>query len=314
MLFSEYLLDWLEIVKVRIRPATFASYSGMVKNTDAPYFKQKSVTLSGLEPRHLQSFYTEKLRTVKANTVIHYHAVIHQALKYAVKTEILASNPADKIDRPRKNDFAPNFYDSGEMEKLFEAVRGHQLEWPVLVGAFYGMRRGEVLGLRWNAIDFERGTITIKHTVTSFHLDGKRVQLEQDSAKTKSSMRTLPLVGQFREYFLQVKEAQEVNKKVCSKAYNRKYDGYVFVDEMGDLMKPSYLTGEFPKLLERSGLRRIRYHDLRHSCASLLLANGVPMKQYRNGLATAISAPRPTSTPIWITPQKSPQRRQWRRA
>ena len=94
------------------------------------------------------------------------------------------------------------------MAKLFEAVKGHRLELPVLVGAFYGMRRSEVLGLRWNAIDFERGTITVKHTVTSFNLDGKHVQIEQDSAKSKSSIRTLPLVGQFREYFLKVKEAQ----------------------------------------------------------------------------------------------------------
>ena len=284
MLFSEYLIEWLEIVKVRIRPTTFASYSGMVKNTIAPYFIQKKITLRGLEPRHLQSFYSEKLRIVKPNTVIHYHAIIHQALKYAVKTEIITSNPADKIDRPKKNDFTPSFYDSGEMAMLFEAVKGHRLELPVLVGAFYGMRRGEVLGLRWNAIDFERGTITVKHTVTSFNLDGKHVQLKQDSAKSKSSIRTLPLVGQFKEYFLKVKEAQEQNKRVCGNAYSYKYDGYVFVSELGELMKPNYITSEFPKLLTKNGLRRIRYHDLRHSCASLLLANGVPMKQIQEWL------------------------------
>ncbi|MDL2233231.1 site-specific integrase [Ruminococcaceae bacterium OttesenSCG-928-L11] len=284
ILFSEYLLEWLEIVKVRIKPATFASYSGMVKNTIAPYFQKKQVTLRGLEPRHLQSFYTEKLRTVKPNTVIHYHAVIHQALKYAVKTEMISSNPADKIDRPKKNDFEPGFYDANEMAALFEAVKGHKLELPVLVGAFYGLRRGELLGLRWSAIDFERGTITVKHTVTSFNLDGKHVQIAQDSAKTKSSMRTLPLVGQFRDYFLKVKATQEENKRVCGNAYSKKYNDYVFVDELGILMKPSYITAEFPKLLERQGLRRIRYHDLRHSCASLLLANGVPMKQIQEWL------------------------------
>lgn len=284
MPFWEYMTEWLEIVKVRIKPTTFASYCCMVKSTIAPYFKRKNVTLSGLEPRHLQSFYTEKLRTVKPNTVIHYHAVIHQALKYAVKTEIIMSSPADKIDRPKKNDFTPNFYDSSEMAKLFEAVKGHRLELPVLVGAFYGMRRGEVLGLRWNAIDFDHGTITVKHTVTSFNLDGKHVQIEQDSAKTKSSMRTLPLVDGFREYFQKIKSAQELNKQVCGKAYSYKYDGYVFVDELGELMKPAYITAEFPRLLERNGLRRIRYHDLRHSCASLLLANGVPMKQIQEWL------------------------------
>lgn len=221
---------------------------------------------------------------MKPNTVIHYHAVIHQVLKYAVKTEIIMSSPADKIDRPKKNDFTPNFYDSHEMAKLFEAVKGHRLELPVLVGAFYGLRRGEVLGLRWNAIDFERGTITVKHTITSFSVDGKHVQLGQDSAKTKSSMRTLPLVDGFREYFLKVKAAQELNKRICGNAYISKHNGYVFVDELGELMRPEYITSEFPKLLLKNGLRRIRFHDLRYSCASLLLAGGVPMKQIQEWL------------------------------
>ena len=98
----------------------------------------------------------------------------------------------------------------------------------LLVAAFYGLRRGEVVGLKWDAIDFERGTITIKHTVTSVQIDGKTKMYAQDSAKTKSSMRTLPLVGSFAEYFV----AQEVNKKVCGNCYNYEYDGYVFVDEL----------------------------------------------------------------------------------
>lgn len=105
-----------------------------------------------------------------------------------------------------------------------------------MVAAFYGLRRGEVVGLKWDAIDFERGTITIKHTVTSVQMDGKTKMYAQDSAKTKSSMRTLPLVGSFAEYFKEVKAAQEINKKVCGNCYNYEYDGYVFVDELGNLI------------------------------------------------------------------------------
>lgn len=105
--------------------------------------------------------------------------------------------------------------DEAELQKVFEAVKGSKLELPVLVAAFYGLRRGEVCGLRWDAIDFERGTITIKHTVTSTQFGGKKQIIAQDSAKTKSSMRTLPLVGSFAEYFKEVKQTQELNKKVC---------------------------------------------------------------------------------------------------
>ena len=94
----------------------------------------------------------------------------------------------------------------------------------------------------------------------------------------------MPLVGSFRDYFMQVKEAQELNKKVCGNCYNYEYDGFVFVDEMGERMKMNYLTSAFPKFLERHGLRRMRFHDLRHSCASLLLANGVPLKHIQEWL------------------------------
>ena len=284
MLFADYLLEWLEIAKGRLAVATYSSYAAMIKKPIGPYFRQRNLTLRELEARHLQMFYSEMLRKVKPNTVIHYHAIIHSALKYAVKTDMLVQNVADKVDRPKKNGFQPVFLSAEEMQKMFEALRGTKLELPVLVAAFYGFRRGEVLGLKWDAIDFERGTISVIRTVTTITLDGKQTEIEQQSAKTKSSLRTLPLIGSFREYFLQVKEAQELNKQICGNCYNHEYDGFVFVDELGERMRANYLTSAFPKFLEDHGLRRMRFHDLRHSCASLLLANGVPLKHIQEWL------------------------------
>ena len=284
MLFADYLLEWLEIAKGRLAVATYSSYAAMIKKPVGPYFRQRNLTLRELEARHLQMFYSEMLRKVKPNTVIHYHAIIHSALKYAVKTDMLVQNVADKVDRPKKNSFQPVFLSAEEMQKMFEALRGTKLELPVLVAAFYGFRRGEVLGLKWDAIDFERGTISVIRTVTTITLDGKQTEIEQQSAKTKSSLRTLPLIGSFREYFLQVKEAQELNKQICGNCYNHEYDGFVFVDELGERMRVEYLTNAFPKFLESHGLRRMRFHDLRHSCASLLLANGVPLKHIQEWL------------------------------
>lgn len=97
-------------------------------------------------------------------------------------------------------------------------------------------------------------------------------------------MRTLPLVGSFKEYFTEVKAAQELNKKVCGNCYNYDYDGYVFVDEMGERMRPDYLTSKIPEYIVRHGMKKMRFHDLCHSCASLLLANGVPLKQIQDWL------------------------------
>ncbi len=256
----------------------------MVKGVIIPYFKEKGITLKELKATDIQAFYMEQLKRVKANSVIHYHANIHKALKYAVKIELIDTNPADKIERPKKDHFVGSFYDSKEVQELFEAVKGTKLEIPVFLGAFYGLRRSEALGLKWNAIDFENDTITIRHTVTACTIDGKRVQVAQDTTKTKSSMRTLPLVPAFKEKLLKLKEDQKEYRRVCGKCYDKRYLDYICVDEMGTLISPGYLTTAFPKLLERNGLRRIRFHDLRHSCASLLLANGVPMKQIQEWL------------------------------
>ena len=170
------------------------------------------------------------------------------------------------------------------MEQLFEAARGHRLELIIQFAAFYGLRRGEVLGLRWDAVDFEAGTLTIRHFVTSTNLEGKHVLVEADRAKTKSSLRTLPLVASFAQRLRALKEQQTYNEKLCGNCYNQKYKGYLFVDEMGNLILPNAVTDGFAKLLADHGLRKIRFHDLRHSCASLLLKQGVPMKQIQEWL------------------------------
>ncbi|MBQ1704745.1 MAG: tyrosine-type recombinase/integrase [Clostridia bacterium] len=284
MLFSDFMLRWLEIVRPTIAVTTYSSYSNMVKGVVVPYFKQRGIMLRDLKATDIQAFYMEQLKRVKANSVIHYHANIHKALKYAVKIELIDSNPADKIERPKKDHFVGSFYDSKEVQELFEAAKGTKLEIPVFLGAFYGLRRSEALGLKWSAIDFDNNTITIRHTVTTCTIDGKHVQLAQDTTKTKSSMRTLPLVPVFKEKLLKLQEEQKEYRRVCGKCYDKRYTDYICVDEMGTLISPHYLTSAFPKLLEKNGLRRIRFHDLRHSCASLLLANGVPMKQIQEWL------------------------------
>lgn len=284
VLFADYIEQWLEVAKPTIAVATYASYCAMVKRVIAPYFRERRITLQGLTPKDIQDFYLEKLKTVSASSVIHYHANIHRALKHAVKLDLIPTNPADKVDRPKKDRFIGSFYDAEEVNKLFEVSKGTKLEFPILFGAFYGLRRSEALGLKWDAIDFENDSITIRHTVTSVTLDGKVQLVAADTTKTKSSLRTLPLVPFVKERLLVLKKEQENNRRLCGRSYHKQYAGYVCINEMGDLIKPHYVTEQFPKLLDANGLRRIRFHDLRHSCASLMLANGVPMKQIQDWL------------------------------
>ena len=284
VLFADFMEQWLEIVKSTVSIPTYSSYVNAVKSIIAPYFRKKKILLRDLQAHDIQMFYQEQLQRVKASSVIHYHANIHKALKYAVKNDMIPSNPADKVERPKQDKFYGNFYDRDELNKLFEAVTGTKLELPVLLGAFYGLRRSEIVGLKWSAIDFEQNTITISHTVTSCNLDGKCVIVAKDTTKTKSSRRTLPLVPYFHEKLLAVKAQQERNQKLCGRSYNREFLEYICVDDIGDRFKPNYITSQFPKLLERNGFRKIRFHDLRHSCASLLLASGFPMKHIQEWL------------------------------
>lgn len=284
VLFADFMEQWLEIVKSTVSIPTYSSYVNAVKSIIAPYFRKKKILLRDLQAHDIQMFYQEQLQRVKASSVIHYHANIHKALKYAVKNDMIPSNPADKVERPKQDKFYGNFYDRDELNKLFEAVAGTKLELPVLLGAFYGLRRSEIVGLKWSAIDFEQNTITISHTVTSCNLDGKCVIVAKDTTKTKSSRRTLPLVPYFHEKLLAVKAQQERNQKLCGRSYSREFLEYICVDDIGDRFKPNYITSQFPKLLERNGFRKIRFHDLRHSCASLLLASGVPMKHIQEWL------------------------------
>ena len=298
ILFADFMEMWLEVVKSSISTPTFASYSNIVKKIISPYFREKEITLKDLTAKDIQAFYLRELKRVSASSVIHYHANIHKALKYAVKIDLIDSNPADKVERPKKDWFVGSFYDADEVNALLEYSKGSKLELPILFGVFYGMRRSEALGLKWDAIDFQQNTITIRHTVTSCSLDGKHIIVAADTTKTKSSMRTLPLVSFVRDRLLVLKKEQEENRRLCGRCYKKEYLGYVCVNEIGDLIHPNSISVGFSKFLNDHGQRHIRFHDLRHSCASLLLANGVPMKQIRNGSDTAISPQPPIFTHI----------------
>lgn len=284
ILFTDFLLKWLRVAKSTVKLTTYASYEMMATRIIIPYFETLNIKLKELTTEDIQEFYSAQLERVSANTVIHYHAVIHRALKYAVKIKTIQSNPAVNVERPRKEKFIGSFYDKKEINILFDIIQGHPLEVAIKLAAFYGLRREEIIGLKWTAIDFENNTLTIQHTVTECNLDGKHIEVASDTAKTDSSLRTMPLVTNFRAMLLAKKEKQEHYRKLCGRSYCKEYLDYIFVNEMGERWKPRYLSDGFKRILEQNGLRRIRFHDLRHTCASLLLANNVPMKKIQEWL------------------------------
>ena len=282
MEFSDYMQKWLKSVRSSIATATYQSYSNMLKARIIPYFKEQNIEIRSLTPQHIEDFYQRILDdNCTTNTVIHYHAVIRKALQSAVKKDVIAKNPADKVDRPKKNIYRGTFYSEDEMLELFDAVAGDPLEVCVKIAAYYGLRRSEVLGLKWSAIDLERKTISINHKVIEVEVDGKFIPMGEDVLKTKSSFRTLPLIPAVEKLLLKEKEKQETHRRLFKKSYCRDYLDYICVDQCGNLLRPNYVTEHFGWIIEKYGLRKIRFHDLRHTCASLLLNSGenITMKQ-----------------------------------
>ena len=284
MLFSDFMEMWLDIIATQVQPTTFGSYELIIVNSIIPYFKELGVSIAELKPRQLQSYYNMLNKRVAPATVIRHHQVIHKALKYLVKIDVLATNPSDKVELPKKPKILPNYYRKEDLEKLFEVSKNHQIGMIIQLAAFYGLRRGEVMGLKWNAFDFENNTFSIRHTITTARVHGKSVLVQADRAKTSSSLRTLPLVNSIKEELLALKAKQEYNKKLCGNSYNHSNDEYLFVNQIGDLLKPDSVSRQFQKILSDNGLRHIRFHDLRHSCASLLVSNNVPMKMVQEWL------------------------------
>ena len=234
IMFTAFLSDWLDMMRSSVEVTTFSAYQTSVKKKIIPYFDENypKLRLVDLTPKMIQDYYTYEINVnhLTTNTVIHRHANIRKALQYAFQIGLLDFNPADRVSRPKKNTFESEPYNRKELEVLFEKVRGNPLEFGVIMAAFYGLRREEVVGLKWNAVDFENKTIAIKSVVTAANVDGKQILVKKNTAKTKSSLRTLPLVPPIEELLLKMKKAQEAFKDLCGNSYSKEYLEYVYLN------------------------------------------------------------------------------------
>ena len=285
LLMTDYMDEWLKIVKPLVERATYKSYDNMVSARIRPHFEKLNLLLTEVEPKHIKMLYDEILEQgYTTNTVIHYHAVLHQALAYAVKNDYILSNPADRVKRPKKNKHISSFYTKEEILTLLDIAKDDPIYIPIVLSAYYGFRRSETLGMRWSAIDFENKTITVNHKVTELTENGKTIVYAEDKLKTKSSYRTLPLIPVVEEKLLEHKAKLERNQKLFGNYYFKEFMDYVCVDEMGKLFRPNFVSDHFGWLLKKYGLKKLTFKELRHSCASMLVAEGIPMKSIQEWL------------------------------
>lgn len=279
--FCDFYNDWLDnYAKYNCEKTTYEGYRLIFDKHIYPYFKEKNILLQKLQPIDIQKYYDFKLKQgrsdgkggLSANTVLKHHANIHKVLDYAVKMQLIVRNVSDAVNVPKKEKFIGKYYSAEQIEKLFECTKGTPIESAVFITAHYGLRRGEILGLKWNAVNFKEKTITIRET---------RVRYSKETitkgTKNSSSYRTLPLIESVGIYLKHLKKKQVEQKLLCGEEYNK--GDFVCCWENGNPLDTAYLSRKFSEILKENKLPVIRFHDLRHSTASYLLKLGVSMKE-----------------------------------
>ncbi|MFR8990842.1 MAG: tyrosine-type recombinase/integrase [Fusobacterium sp.] len=276
--FTDYLEKWLNNIKFGLQPSTIRGYSTNIESAIIPYFKPKNILLTGLKARHIQEFYTYCIdeKKVSPNTVIRYHANIRKCLQSALKQELVISNQADLVDKPKKKLYIANVLPISKLLILLRNIEGTHLEIPTFFSVYYGLRRGEAAGLLWSNVDFKNKKIIIGNTL----IEGENKELlNRKSLKTKSSYRTLELIPEVEKFLLEIKEKQEENKKLFKGSYNHKYSDNICVKENGDLIKLDYITKKFKEISKKFGYDDIHFHCLRHSFATNMYDEGMDMKE-----------------------------------
>lgn len=273
-LLCDYIADWVERDKSRVQITTYDGYKHMLNKYIYPYFKNTRLNVQDVKPMHIEKYCAEKINDgLSPNTVIKHLAVIRTALQDAVKNGIIRTNPADLVEKPKRVKPKHDYYKQYELQKLLAVVKGTNIEVPVFLAIVFGLRRSEVLGLTWSAVDFDNMTLTICNKVTRGVVDGKVTEIESDTLKSETSNRTFMMNEAVRNYLENVRKQQEQYARRTDK-----YIDYVCVNEIGDRIKPDYITHKFKDLLAENNMRPIRFHDLRHSCISLLVNSNFNMK------------------------------------
>ncbi len=250
-LFSEYVEKWLKKKSFSRRENTIRSYRDYADKHILPALgglKVRSITL-----QHLQTYYNAKLDSLSVNTLRKHHVIISGALLDAVRDGIITTNFADYVEFPRRQKYEGRAYTPEQVAALLEAVEqeGEPIRAGVTLAVCYGLRRSELLGLRWKDIDFEAKTLSVRNTVTKY----RDLVVEAEQTKTKKSRRTIDLISSTIPYLLQLKQTQERDGLALDK---------VCVWPDGRAVRPDYITARTKRIMEKYGLEHIRVHDLRH--------------------------------------------------
>ncbi len=270
---ADYLGRWLSHARTRVRPRTYQGYEGLIRLYAIPSLG--GIGMRDLHALDLQSLYaalmSERVPPISAGTVLNLHLVLTQAFGQAVRWQIVDRSPVAGAQPPRPRRPEPAVIDADLAARILEAARGHALELPVAIALATGMRRGEILGLRWSDLD---AGFTVAHVRRSLQsLDPDPVY---EDPKTRRSRRAVALPGFLRPYLDRQRAGQGVRKERLGSGWHEQ--DLVIDAGDGHPMNPVNLSGAWPRFLQQKGLPRVRFHDLRHAHATLMLLQGVHPK------------------------------------
>ncbi|MCL6472540.1 MAG: site-specific integrase [Firmicutes bacterium] len=277
--FGEWLDKWLTgYKKGQLKPSTFENYEVLIKTHIKPALGK--VPLAKLQAHMLQAFYNEKLEKgrvdgkggLSTRMVRYLHVIIRQALQQAVKEGLLPRNVADATSPPTVKNKQMRPLTEEELLVFFKAAKDDRLFAAYVLAVTTGLRRGELLGLCWDCVDLEQGTITVKRQLLKL----KQGIVLEETTKSKSGRRNIILTDDAIRELKEYRKRQLQEKLLLGEAYQD--NGLVFCKEDGTPLQPEEFTKRFQRWLEKAGLSRVRLHDLRHTHATLLLKAGVPAK------------------------------------
>jgi len=290
--FHEYLELWLESKKDKIELTTWESYEAYTKGHLLPYFKKLNLKLNKVAPRHIKAYYEHKFRGGRKDkkkkkglsvvSIKKHGSVMRMAFREALIEELVERNPVDAVPLPKQDNAETKavFLTVEEANTLLEAFRNHELQPIVYVTLYYGLRRSETLGLKWSAVDFEKDTIQICHTVVK-----NRSIVAKDRTKSKTGKGMYQLLPEVKELLLKIKREQDRYRKTFGRAYHK--SDYIFTHPDGTPRRPDCVTRGFQRVLKNNGLKRMRFHDLRHSTASILHDKGWDIRDIQEWLRHA---------------------------
>lgn len=277
ILFSEFFKDFALRKKRRLSPSSFPQYYSAVCNRIIPFFEGKY--LSKITTEMIDDYYSflKFQRKNSDNTIKHYHIYLKEALNYAYRKKLIKENPASFIKINKVYPKEKEIYELNDIIELLQIIKNTEIELPIILAMLYGLRRAEVLGLKWEAIDFEKNIIYIKRTVSLGGDEQKRKVIKQEKTKTYKSTRLIPFTQRIRRLLLKEKEKQKLWKDRLGNTYNTDWEGYVFLQNSGKIIHPDSLSRNYKKFVnnyisennKNHKLKYIPYKNLRTSCATV---------------------------------------------